>query len=167
MAVHICFTGAQFTVLSELLIMWKENWLGKYVEMAYCNTLPAVVLFLWTNILLKTSAVCKRESTNLLLCYWQRMLIGVVPCVSFQERFWHLQGNWGSFWQLCTVELQIIHPITAQRNFSLLAEVEPGRCFLDYQKSKQSHRLQVLVDTRKRRAWGQNPFLTDKGNPSF
>lgn len=90
MAVLICFTGAQVTVLSEPLIMWKENWLGEYMEMAYCSTLLPLENFVWANVLLKTRVVCKKESASLLLCYWKSMLIGVVPSVSFWERFWHL-----------------------------------------------------------------------------
>lgn len=165
MAVLICFTGVQVTVLSEPLIMWKENWLGEYMEMAYCSTLLPLENFVWVNVLLKTRVVCKKESASLLLCYWKSMLIGVIPSVSFWTRFWHLQVDRGSFSRLW-VELQIIHSVTAQRNFSLLAEVEPGICFLEYQKSKQSHRLRIVVGTRKR-AWGRNPFLTDMGNLSF
>lgn len=51
-------------VLSASLVMWKENWLGEYAEMAYCNTLPPVEEFVWANTLLRTKTVCKKVPTS-------------------------------------------------------------------------------------------------------
>lgn len=134
----------------------------RYVEMSYCNTLPSVEEFTWTNILLRKRIVCKKVPTS--CCVVAEEYVGG-PSGLLLRKIWHLQVNRVIFCWL-QVELQIIYPITAQRNFSLLAEVKPHRCFLDFQKAKQSHRLQALVDARKR-TWEHDSFLTEIGNPSF
>lgn len=117
---HLLHWGASYG-LSEPLIMWKEKWLGEYMGMAYCNALSPVEKFMWTNIVLKTRVVRKRVPTS--CCVTEKAHLLVWSLVSPFEKGIDIFGLIGRASDSSWVELQITHPITAQRNFSLLAEL--------------------------------------------
>lgn len=74
---HISFTGAQVSFIRNLGNV-KINWLGEYEEMAYCNTLPPVKEFIWTNIFLRTRVVYKKVPAS--YCVVEEC-VGMVPWV--------------------------------------------------------------------------------------